>query len=433
MLDPVLLRTQTEEVARLLKAKRNVDLDVELIKSLEAQRSTLQTSTESTQAKRNELAAQVGRLRAQGQNADDLIAQANELATNLDQDKAKLAQVQQQLFDIASRLPNLPAADVPEGKDENDNVEIKRWGTPRTFDFEVKDHVDLGELTYGIDFKSAARLTGSRFVVFKSDVARLHRALIQFMLDEHYAAGYQEVYVPYMVNAETLFGTGQLPKFAEDLFQIKPIDDQGDKVYYLIPTAEVPVTNLVADSITEDKELPLRYCAHTPCFRSEAGSYGRDTRGCIRLHQFEKVELVHITKPEDSMEQLEKLTLQAESILEKLGLAYRRIVLCTGDMGFSSTKTYDLEVWLPAQNTYREISSCSNMGDFQARRMKARFRREGSKKPELVHTLNGSGLALSRTLVAVLENYQQADGSIVIPEVLRKYMHGQEVINVVKK
>ncbi|RIY31523.1 serine--tRNA ligase [Psittacicella melopsittaci] len=432
MLDPVLLRTQTEEVARLLKLKRNVDLDVELVKSLESQRAQLQTSTESTQAKRNELAGLVGRARAKGENADELIAQANALGQNLDQEKAQLAQVQQQLFDIASRLPNLPADEVPLGKDENDNVEIKRWGTPRTFDFEVKDHVDLGELTDGIDFKSAARLTGSRFVVFKSDIARLHRALIQFMLEEHYKAGYQEVYVPYMVNQETLFGTGQLPKFAEDLFQIKPIDDQGDKTYYLIPTAEVPVTNLVADQILNDKELPLRFCSHTPCFRSEAGSYGRDTRGCIRLHQFEKVELVHISKPEDSMEQLEKLTAQAESILEKLGLPYRRIVLCTGDMGFSAQKTYDLEVWLPAQNTYREISSCSNMGDFQARRMKARFRREGSKKPELVHTLNGSGLALSRTLVAILENYQQADGSIVIPEALRKYMYGQEVIQVAK-
>ncbi|RIY35598.1 serine--tRNA ligase [Psittacicella gerlachiana] len=432
MLDPVLLRTQTEEVARQLKLKRNLDLDVALVKSLEAQRAELQTSTETTQAKRNELAAQVGRLRSQGQNADDLIAQSNELAKNLDADKAKLAEVQQQLFDIASRLPNLQADEVPVGKDENDNVEIKRWGTPRTFDFEVKDHVDLGELTEGIDFKSAARLTGSRFVVFKSEIARLHRALIQFMLEEHYKAGYQEVYVPYLVNQDALFGTGQLPKFAEDLFQIKPIDDQGEKTYYLIPTAEVPVTNLVADQILEEKTLPHRYCSHTPCFRSEAGSYGRDTRGCIRLHQFEKVELVHITKPEDSMEQLEKLTAQAESILEKLGLPYRRIILCTGDTGFSSMKTYDLEVWLPAQNTYREISSCSNMGDFQARRMKARFRREGSKKPELVHTLNGSGLAISRTLVAVLENYQQADGSIVVPEVLRKYMYGTEVINPAK-
>ncbi|MFC6277098.1 serine--tRNA ligase [Psittacicella hinzii] len=429
MLDPVLLRTQTLEVARQLKLKRNLDLDVAQIEALEKQRAELQTSTESVQAKRNEIAAQVGRLKAKGENADDLIAQANELATNLDADKAKLAEVQQQLFDIASRLPNIQSDEVPVGKDENDNVEISRWGKPRTFSFPVKDHVDLGELTDGIDFKSAARLTGSRFVVFKSAIARLHRALIQFMLEEHYNAGYTEVYVPYMVNQDTLFGTGQLPKFTEDLFQIKPIDDQGDKTYYLIPTAEVPVTNLVGDQILDEKELPLRFCSHTPCFRSEAGSYGRDTRGCIRLHQFEKVELVHICKPEDSMEQLEKLTTQAESILQKLELPYRKIILCTGDTGFSSHKTYDLEVWLPAQNTYREISSCSNMSDFQARRMKARFRREGSKKPELVHTLNGSGLALSRTLVAILENYQQEDGSIVIPQVLRKYMYGQEVIN----
>lgn len=428
MLDPVLLRTQTEEVARQLKLKRNLDFDVAKYTELESLRAALQTATESTQAKRNEIAAQVGRLKAKGENADHLIAQANELGAQFDADKVKLEEVQAQLYALVTTLPNLQDDSIPVGRDENDNVEVSRWGTPRTFDFEVKDHVDLGELTDGIDFKAAAKLTGSRFVVFKSAIARLHRALIQFMLEEHYKAGYNEVYVPYMVNQDTLFGTGQLPKFAEDLFQIKPIDDQGEKTYYLIPTAEVPVTNLVADQIIPESELPLRFASHTPCFRSEAGSYGRDTRGCIRLHQFEKVELVHICRPEDSMEQLEKLTAQAESILQKLELPYRKIVLCTGDTGFSSKKTYDLEVWLPAQNTYREISSCSNMGDFQARRMKARFRRDGSKKPELVHTLNGSGLAISRTLVAVLENYQQADGSIVIPEVLRKYMYGQEVI-----
>lgn len=433
MLDPVLLRTNTEEVARLLKERRNVDLDVAAYKALEEKRAKLQEATESLQAKRNEMAALVGKARAKGEDASDLIAQSTSFADELEANKTELAKVQAEIFEIQARLPNVPDDSVPLGRDEKDNVEIKRWGTPRTFDFEVKDHVDLGELSDGIDFKAATKLTGSRFVVFKSDIARLHRALIQFMLDEHYYAGYTEVYTPYMVNQDSLFGTGQLPKFAEDLFQMKPIEGQSeDKTYFLIPTAEVPVTNLVRDEILDESVLPLRYCAHTPCFRSEAGSYGRDTRGCIRMHQFEKVELVHITRPQDSMDSLERLTLQAESILEKLGLPYRRIVLCTGDMGFSAVKTYDLEVWLPAQNTYREISSCSNMGDFQARRMKARYRAKGAKKPEIVHTLNGSGLALSRTLVAVLENYQQADGSIVIPEVLRKYMHGQEVINPAK-
>lgn len=428
MLDPVLLRTQTEQVARLLKERRNIDLDVAHIKALDAQRAQLQELTESLQAQRNEIASQVGKARAAGQDATDLINKSNELAEGLKDKKVELEQVQAQLHEIFSALPNIQDDSVPVGRDETANVEVSRWGTPRNFDFPIKDHVDLGELTDGIDFKSAAKLTGSRFVVFKSDIARLHRALIQFMLDEHYFAGYKEVYAPYIVNQDTLFGTGQLPKFAEDLFQIKPIDDQGDKTYFLIPTAEVPVTNLVRDEILEESVLPLKFCCHTPCFRSEAGSYGRDTRGCIRLHQFEKVELVHISKPEESMQQLEELTAQAESILQKLELPYRKIILCTGDTGFGSKKTYDLEVWLPAQNTYREISSCSNMGDFQARRMKARYRAKGAKKPELVHTLNGSGLALSRTLVAILENYQQADGSIVIPTALRKYMHNQEVI-----
>lgn len=428
MLDPLLLRNQPEEVARLLKERRNLDLDVALIKSLEQQRATLQTSTESTQARRNEIAGQVGRARAKGEDAAELIATSTALQAQLEADKEALAKVQEQLHQLYITLPNIPADEVPLGRDETENLEVLRWGVPRTFDFEVKDHVDLGELTDGIDFKSAAKLTGSRFVVFKGAIARLHRALIQFMLDLHYQKGYQEVYVPYIVNQDSLFGTGQLPKFAEDLFQIKPIEDQEGKTYFLIPTAEVPVTNLVRDQIVDDKELPLKFCAHTPCFRSEAGSYGRDTRGCIRLHQFEKVELVMISRPSESMQMLEELTNQAESVLRALDLPYRKVLLCTGDTGFSSKKTYDLEVWLPAQNTYREISSCSNMGDFQARRMKARTKVAGSKKTELVHTLNGSGLALSRTLVAILENYQQADGSIVIPEVLRPYMHGLAVI-----
>lgn len=429
MLDPILLRTQTEQVARLLKERRNIDLDVEFISSLEAKRVKLQTFTEETQARRNQIAKEVGKLRSQGENADALIAESNELAASLTQASEELAQVQSELYKLAISIPNIQDDSVPVGKDETENLEISRWGTPRQFDFDIKDHVDLGELTGGIDFKSAVKLTGSRFVVFKGAIARLHRALIQFMLDTHYHAGYEELYLPYMVNQDSLFGTGQLPKFAEDLFAIKAIEGQSeDKQYYLIPTAEVPVTNLVRDEILDEDSLPLRFVAHTPCFRSEAGSYGRDTRGAIRLHQFEKVELVHISKPEESMEQLEKLTAQAESILQKLGLPYRKVLLCTGDTGFGSKKTYDLEVWLPSQNTYREISSCSNMGDFQARRMQARMRRKGAKKPELVHTLNGSGLALSRTLVAILENYQQADGSIVVPEALRSYMHGLEVI-----
>lgn len=429
MLDPILLRTQTEQVARLLKERRNIDLDVEFISSLEAKRVKLQTFTEETQARRNQIAKEVGKLRSQGENADALIAESNELAASLTQASEELVQVQSELYKLAISIPNIQDDSVPVGKDETENLEISRWGTPRQFDFDIKDHVDLGELTGGIDFKSAVKLTGSRFVVFKGAIARLHRALIQFMLDTHYHAGYEELYLPYMVNQDSLFGTGQLPKFAEDLFAIKAIEGQSeDKQYYLIPTAEVPVTNLVRDEILDEDSLPLRFVAHTPCFRSEAGSYGRDTRGAIRLHQFEKVELVHISKPEESMEQLEKLTAQAESILQKLGLPYRKVLLCTGDTGFGSKKTYDLEVWLPSQNTYREISSCSNMGDFQARRMQARMRRKGAKKPELVHTLNGSGLALSRTLVAILENYQQADGSIVVPEALRSYMHGLEVI-----
>lgn len=429
MLDPILLRTQTAEVARLLKERRNIDLDVEKIQQLEASRVKLQTFTEETQARRNQIAKEIGILRKSGQNADELMAESSQLAEKLTGAQEELAKVQDELYQIAIRLPNIQDDSVPVGKDETENLEISRWGEPRNFDFEIKDHVDLGELSGGIDFKSAAKLTGSRFVVFKGAIARLHRALIQFMLDTHNAAGYKEVYVPYMVNQDSLFGTGNLPKFAEDLFQIKQIEGQAeDKTYYLIPTAEVPVTNLYRDEILEEDQLPIRYCAHTPCFRSEAGSYGRDTRGAIRLHQFEKVELVHFSLPEKSFEEHERLTAQAEEILKLLGLPYRKVLLCTGDTGFSSLKTYDLEVWLPSQNTYREISSCSNMGPFQARRMKARYRPKGAKKPELLHTLNGSGLAISRTLVAVLENYQQADGSIVIPEVLRKYMNGQEVI-----
>lgn len=429
MLDPNLLRNNTEEVARTLQAQRNFRLDVELVKSLEAKRAELQTASEATAARRNELAALIGKAKKAGQDCSDLMAESSKLAIRLKNDNDALQAVQAQLFTIAATTPNLLDESVPFGRDESDNVEIYKWGTPKIFDFEVKDHVDLGELTGGIDFKSAAKLTGSRFVVFKSQIARLHRALIQFMLNEHVDAGYTELYVPYIVNQDTLFGTGQLPKFEEDLFKLQPVEGQSeDKNYYLIPTAEVPVTNLVADQIVDESQLPMRFVCHTPCFRSEAGSYGRDTRGCIRMHQFEKVELVHICRPEEGKAEHERLTLQAESILQKLGLPYRKIVLCTGDSGFSATKTYDLEVWLPAQGTYREISSCSNMGTFQARRMKARYRSAEQKKPQILNTLNGSGLAISRTLVAVLENYQQADGSIKVPEVLVPYMGGVTVI-----
>jgi seryl-tRNA synthetase len=337
--------------------------------------------------------------------------------------------VQAKLEEITLSLPNIPDESVPTGKDENENVEISRWGTPKSYDFEVKDHVDLGEMADGLDFASAVKISGSRFIVMKGQFARLHRALAQFMLnlhtDEH---GYTEMYVPYLVNPDSLYGTGQLPKFGEDLFHTSPLTEQVSDVplkkLSLIPTAEVPVTNMVRDTITEEADLPLKMTAHTPCFRSEAGSYGRDTRGLIRMHQFDKVELVQITKPEDSMDVLEELTGHAEKVLQLLELPYRKVILCTGDMGFGAVKTYDLEVWVPAQETYREISSCSNCGDFQARRMQARFRRKGEKKPELVHTLNGSGLAVGRTMVAILENNQQADGKIEIPEVLRKYMGG---------
>jgi len=317
---------------------------------------------------------------------------------------------------------------VPTGKNEDENVEISKWGTPKQFDFEIKDHVDLGEMADGLDFSSAVKISGSRFVVMKGQFARMHRALAQFMLDLHTEQhGYTEMYVPYLVNSDSLYGTGQLPKFSEDLFNMRPATEE-DEPMSLIPTAEVPLTNMVRDVIVKEEDLPMKITAHTPCFRSEAGSYGRDTRGLIRMHQFDKVEMVQIVKPEDSKAALEELTGHAEEVLRLLELPYRKIVLCTGDMGFGSTKTYDLEVWVPAQNTYREISSCSNCKDFQARRMQARFRRKGEKKPELVHTLNGSGLAVGRTLVAVLENYQQADGRIKIPEVLRKYMNNAEYI-----
>ena len=433
MIDPNLLRNNLAEVAEKLKIKRGFTLDVAKITQLEEQRKDLQVKTETLQAERNARSKAIGAAKARGEDIAPLLAEVDHMAAELEQGKVELDKVQNALNDIALNIPNIPADEVPLGKDDSENLEVSRWGEPRKFDFEVKDHVALGENLQGLDFASAVKLTGSRFVVMKGQIAKLHRAIAQFMLDLHTEQhGYTEAYVPYLVNHDTLYGTGQLPKFSEDLFHTKPLEGQDpnevQRTYALIPTAEVPVTNLVRGDILEAENLPLKMTAHTPCFRSEAGSYGRDTRGLIRMHQFDKVELVQIVEPEKSMEALEELTGHAEKVLQLLGLPYRKVLLCTGDMGFGSCKTYDLEVWIPAQNTYREISSCSNMWDFQARRMQARCRSKGDKKTRLVHTLNGSGLAVGRTLVAVLENYQNADGSITVPEVLRPYMGGLEVI-----
>ncbi|MDR5615720.1 serine--tRNA ligase [Arsenophonus sp.] len=429
MLDPNLLRNELDVVAEKL-ARRGFILDVNMLRKLEQERKDLQIKTESLQAERNSRSKTIGAAKARGEDVEALRKQVNQLGEGLDSAKSKLTQIQDDIRNIALSLPNLPDDSVPDGNDETDNVEISRWGEPRQYDFTIKDHVALGELTDGLDFSAAVKITGSRFVVMKGQIARLHRALAQFMLDLHTEQhGYTETYVPYLVNHATLYGTGQLPKFSEDLFHTKPLEEQAsNQQYALIPTAEVPVTNLVRDEILAAESLPLRLTAHTPCFRSEAGSYGRDTRGLIRMHQFDKVELVQIVEPEKSMAALEELTGHAEKVLQLLKLPYRKIVLCTGDMGFAACKTYDLEVWLPAQNTYREISSCSNTWDFQARRMQARFRHKEDKKPQLVHTLNGSGLAVGRTLVAVMENYQQADGRIEVPEVLRPYMKELEYI-----
>lgn len=430
MLDSKLLRAELDETAAKL-ARRGYKLDVDTIRTLEEKRKSIQVEVENLQSTRNSISKQIGQLMSKGDKdgAEEIKKQIGTLGDDLDAKKVELIAVQNELDAIALGIPNIPADEVPDGKDENNNVEVSRWGTPKTFEFEVKDHVDLGEMGDGLDFASATKLTGARFVVMKGQFARLHRAIAQFMLDLHTEQhGYTELYVPYLVNADSLYGTGQLPKFGADLYHTEPltekVDDEELRRLSLIPTAEVPVTNLVRDEILEEDQLPLKMTAHTPCFRSEAGSYGRDTRGLIRMHQFDKVELVQITKPEDSMNALEELTGHAEKVLQLLELPYRKVVLCTGDMGFGSRKTYDLEVWVPAQSTYREISSCSNMWDFQARRMQARFRRKGEKKPELLHTLNGSGLAVGRTMVAILENYQQADGRIEIPAVLQKYMNG---------
>ncbi|AJR09306.1 serine--tRNA ligase [Photobacterium gaetbulicola] len=429
MLDSKLLRTELDATAEKL-ARRGYTLDVELLRSLEEKRKSLQVKTEELQALRNSRSKSIGQAKAKGdhEEAERILAEVGNLGSELDEAKKALAALQVELDAIVQTIPNLPDDSVPAGKDENDNVEISRWGQPQSYDFEVKDHVDLGEMGDGLDFASAVKLSGARFIVMKGQFARLHRAIAQFMLDLHTDEhGYTEMYVPYLVNADSLFGTGQLPKFGADLFHTQPltekVNDEEPRTLSLIPTAEVPVTNMLRDTISEEADLPVKMTAHTPCFRSEAGSYGRDTRGLIRMHQFDKVELVQITRPEDSMDALEELTGHAEKVLQLLELPYRKVILCTGDMGFGAVKTYDLEVWVPAQETYREISSCSNCGDFQARRMQARFRRKGEKKPELVHTLNGSGLAVGRTMVAILENNQEADGRIRIPEVLRKYMN----------
>ncbi len=453
MLDIQLLRKDAALVAERLAA-RGFQFDTARFEALENERKTLQTRTQEAQAKRNALSKQIGMLKGKGEDTTAVMAEVAGLGDELKASEARLGELQGELNDFLMGVPNLPHESVAVGKDETGNVEVARWGTPRSFDFAVRDHVDLGEGLGQLDFEAAVKLTGSRFTVMKGGLARLHRALAQFMLDVHTREhGYTEVYVPYLVNADSMRGTGQLPKFEEDLFKVPrkkpvaserlqqggeaeyvrgtpgvdPLWEMQDDNWYLIPTAEVPVTNLVRDEIVPPEALPLKFVAHTPCFRSEAGSYGRDTRGMIRQHQFDKVEIVQMVKPEESYAALETLTMNAEAILQKLDLPYRKMLLCTGDMGFSSAKTYDLEVWLPAQNTYREISSCSNFEAFQARRMQARTRNTQGK-PELLHTLNGSGLAVGRTLVAILENYQNADGSVTVPEALRPWMGGMETL-----
>ncbi|MBU6950823.1 serine--tRNA ligase [Hahella sp. HN01] len=423
MLDPKLLRNSLDEVAARLKTKR-YDLDVDAFSQLEERRKSVQVRTEELQSERNSKSKNIGMMMKQGQDPQPLKDEVAKIGEELESAKAELQDIQDKLDDLLQGIPNLPDAGVPEGASEDDNVEVRKWGSIREFDFEPKDHVDLGESLGLLDFNSGAKLAGSRFVVMRRELARLHRALAQFMLDIHTTEhGYQETMTPFLVHAHALQGTGQLPKFEADLFKVP-----GEHDFYLIPTAEVPVTNLVREEILDAKELPLKMTSHTPCFRSEAGSYGRDVRGMIRQHQFEKVELIHVVAPEQSDAALEELTGNAERILQLLNLPYRVVALCGGDLGFSAAKTYDIEVWLPAQKKYREISSCSNCRDFQARRMQARWRNPETGKPELVHTLNGSGLAIGRTLIAVLENYQQADGSILVPDVLEPYMGGVKVI-----
>ncbi|WBX92995.1 serine--tRNA ligase [Pseudoxanthomonas mexicana] len=425
MLDPVLLRTQPAELAQRLKETRGFDLDVSRIADLEAARKQIQKRTEELQNLRNTRSKAIGQAKAKGEDVSALMAEVAGFGDELKASEVKLDEIRAEIEGIALGIPNLPHASVPVGSDEAGNAEQHRWGTPRTFDFPVKDHVELGARHGWLDADTAAKLSGARFTVLRGQLARLHRALAQFMLDLHTNEhGYEETSVPVIVNADSMRGTGQLPKFEEDLFATQ----LGEHKRYLIPTSEVPLTNIVRDEILDDARLPLRMTAHSMCFRSEAGSGGRDVRGMIRQHQFEKVELVSITRPSESYDEQERMTRAAETVLEKLGLPYRRMLLCTGDMGFGATKTFDLEVWLPSQDTYREISSCSNCEDFQARRMQARWRNPATGKPEPVHTLNGSGTAVGRALIAVMENYQNADGSITVPEVLRPYMGGAEQI-----
>ncbi|WP_137819202.1 serine--tRNA ligase [Pseudomonas sp. 2FG] len=425
MLDPKLIRTELQAIAERLAA-RGYQLDVARIEGLEAQRKSVQSRTEQLQAERNARSKSIGQAKARGEDIGPLMADVDRMANELSSGKQELDAIQVELDSILLGIPNLPHESVPVGDDEESNLEVRSWGTPKVFDFEIKDHVALGELHGWLDFERAAKLSGARFALLRGPIARLHRALSQFMINLHTGEhGYEEAYTPYLVQAPALQGTGQLPKFEEDLFKISR---DGEADLYLIPTAEVSLTNIVSDEILDVKQLPLKFVAHTPCFRSEAGASGRDTRGMIRQHQFDKVEMVQIVEPSKSYEALESLTGNAEKVLQLLELPYRVLALCTGDMGFSASKTYDLEVWVPSQDKYREISSCSNCGDFQARRMQARWRNPETGKPELVHTLNGSGLAVGRTLVAVLENYQQADGSIRVPEVLKPYMGGIEVI-----
>ncbi|MHB8741944.1 MAG: serine--tRNA ligase [Sulfuricaulis sp.] len=423
MLDPKLLRFNLVETARQLE-RRGYQLDVQGLAALEEKRKRVQVIAQQFQSERNAKSKAIGQAKSKGEDASPLMQEVAEMGAAQKQAETELEQIQYDINDIALEIPNIPHASVPGGKDENDNQEVRRCGEPRKFDFKIKDHVDLGARLGMLDFDTAAKIAGARFVVMKGALARLHRALTQFMLDLHTDEhGYKEIYVPYLANADSLRGTGQLPKFEQDLFALS-----GEQHYYLIPTAEVPVTNIVRDLIIDAANLPQRYVCHTPCFRSEAGSHGKDTRGMIRQHQFEKVELVQIVRPSDSYAALEQLTGHAEKVLQKLELPYRVMALCTADMGFASAKTYDIEVWLPAQGKYREISSCSNFEDFQARRLQARWRNPETGKTELVHTLNGSGLAVGRTLVAIMENFQQADGSISIPGVLRPYMHASVAI-----
>ncbi|WP_020162238.1 serine--tRNA ligase [Cycloclasticus pugetii] len=417
MLDPQLLRNNPEEVKTVMQ-RHGADLDLEVFNALETQRKDIQVKTQNLQNERNKRSKSIGMAKAKGEDIQPLLDSVSQLGDELKAAETELQGIQSKLQAIQLSLPNILADDVPLGKDEENNVELRKWGVIPQYDFDVKDHVDLGQSLAGIDFEAGAKIAGSRFVTLSGPLARLQRALTQFMLDMHVDQhGYRETYVPYLVNKDSLLGTGQLPKFEEDLFKISD-----DSPYYLIPTAEVPVTNLVRDEIIAADQMPLKFVAHTPCFRSEAGAYGRDVRGMIRQHQFEKVELVQVVKASDSEQAHEQLTQHAESILQALNLPYRLMLLCSGDTGFSATKTYDLEVWLPGQEAYREISSCSNFNDFQARRLKARWRNPETGKPELVHTINGSGLAVGRTLIAVMENYQQADGSIKVPDALQPYM-----------